>query len=90
MTASKLPPTLAQILKALGDAIVEAVSVAPLGAPGGTIYAVLMTHGCTLEVFEQIMDALVASGRLERRGDLYFVKGAKHVKHSILPTQHPR
>jgi hypothetical protein len=63
------------ILKAVGDSIIGAVKAAgPLGAPGGTLYAALMTYGCTLEQFNQIMDVLVQVGKLEKRGELYFAK----------------
>jgi hypothetical protein len=61
-------------LKAVGDAIIETVSLAgPLGAPGGHIYAALMTHGATLEQYDQIMSDLVRAGKLRKRGDCYFL-----------------
>jgi len=41
---------------------------------GGTLYAVLMTYGCTMEQFEQLTSALVAAGKLEKRGQLYFAR----------------
>jgi hypothetical protein len=58
----------------LVDGIVESVRAAgPLGAPGGLMYAALMAHGCTLSQFQTIMGTLVDLGKLERRGQLYFV-----------------
>jgi hypothetical protein len=37
-----------QLLKLLADAIIDSVRAAgPLGAPGGVLYAALMTHGLT-------------------------------------------
>ena len=65
-------------LKAVAKAITEAVAIAgPLGAPGGHLYAALMSAGCTLSQFEQIMSGLVNAGVLTKRGECYFVKGAK-------------
>lgn len=62
-------------LKAICDAIVDGVATAgKFGTPGGTIYAMLMSAGCTLEQYEQIMGVLVAAGKLEKRGHLYFIK----------------
>ena len=66
-----------QAIKAIADAIVEAVRAGgPTGAPGGVIYAALMAHGISLEQYEQIMEALVRVGRLRRSGQLYFINGA--------------
>ena len=45
--------------------------IGPSGAPGGTIYAALMTHGCTFEQYEQIMSGLVGAGLVRKSGDLY-------------------
>lgn len=64
----------AHALRQVADAIIEAVKAAgPLGAPGGPLYAALMTAGCTLHQFEQIMGALVRVGKLSKRGDCYFI-----------------
>jgi len=51
----------------------------PLGAPGGHLYAALMSAGCTLNQFEQIMSGLVQSGDLAKRGECYF-PGMKEMK----------
>ena len=65
-------------LRAIAKAITETVALAgPLGAPGGHLYAALMSAGCTLNQFEQIMSGLVNAGVLTKRGECYFVKGAK-------------
>jgi len=62
------------LLRMVADAIIESVAVAgKQGAPGGSLYAALMTHGFTYEQFEQIMSGLVKTGKLEKRGQLYFV-----------------
>jgi hypothetical protein len=61
-------------LKQIADAIIESVKAAgPLGAPGGTIYAALMAHGCTLNQYEQIMAGLVRAGKLRKSGECYHV-----------------
>jgi hypothetical protein len=61
-------------LKAVGDAVIASVAAAGLlGCPGGILYAALMAHGCTLEQFEKLMDALVSIKQLEKRGQLYFI-----------------
>jgi len=63
-----------QALKAIGDGIVDAVRAAgPMGCPGGTLYAALMTQGCTLQQFESIMSGLVRAGKLRKSNNLYFV-----------------
>lgn len=60
-------------LRELLAAVVDAVKVAGSnGAPGGVLYSALMAHGCTLAQFEGVMGALVRTGKLERRGELYF------------------
>ena len=61
-------------IKAIADAIVDAVKAAgSLGAPGGHLYAPLMAH-MTSAQFQQFMDALVATGKVTRRGQLYFAE----------------
>ncbi len=39
------------------------------------MYAALMSQGCTLNQFESIMGALVRLGRVEKRGECYFLAG---------------
>jgi hypothetical protein len=56
----------------IGLTIVAAVKAAgPLGVPGGTIYAGLMGHGCTLSQFENLMSILLQSGKIIKKGQLY-------------------
>jgi hypothetical protein len=56
------------------EAVVDAVRAGgPEGVPGGTLYAALMSVGCTYEQFEHIMSALVKFGKLRKSGKLYFV-----------------
>lgn len=66
-----------KMLRLVADAVTESVNHCPNGMPGGTLYAALMTHGCSLETFNQIMDGLVSAGRIDKRGQLYFPRGAK-------------
>ena len=63
-----------QTLRNIGRAILESVQAAgALGAPGGIIYAALMTAGCTLPQYEQIMSGMVSAGILTQDGDCYHV-----------------
>ena len=61
-------------LRQIAGAIIETCKESPLGAPGGHIYAALMTKGCTLNQYEQIMAGLVRAGKLEKLGDCYHYK----------------
>jgi len=68
----------AKALRMICDAVIDSVRAAgPLGAPAGTLYAVLMTHGATLDQFERLMAGLVSVGKLTKRGDLYFAEEAQ-------------
>jgi hypothetical protein len=61
----------AQAIRIVCGAIVDAVKeTGDLGAPGGVLYAVLQGN-LSLAQFEQIMGALVRTGKLLREGDLY-------------------
>lgn len=44
--------------------------------PGGTIYAALMTQGCTITQYEQLMAALVHAGMIEQKGLCYIATAA--------------
>jgi hypothetical protein len=62
----------AQAVRIVCGAIVDAVKEAgDLGAPGGVLYAVLQ-GSLSLAQFEQLMSALVRTGKLRRDGDLYY------------------
>ena len=43
-----------------------------MGCPGGIMYAAFMNVGMTLELFEQITDALVRAGRITKRGHCFY------------------
>jgi len=63
----------ATAMRLIFSAVIESVKAAgSLGAPGGIIYAALMTQGCSLSQFQSLMSALVRSGKLTQEGDLYF------------------
>lgn len=73
MNTAPMTPKQRAALAALVSATVEAIQEAgPSGAPGGVLYAALMTQGCTLAQFESLMGALVRTGRVKQRGHLYF------------------
>lgn len=62
--------TLILIASAILDTIKEADPV--IGAPAGPLYAAMANYGMSLQVFEQIMSALVKSGKLRKSGHCYF------------------
>ena len=64
-----------KVLALLVDAVVETIKESgPMGAPGGVLYAALMTRGFSLEEFEILMRVVVATGRVYKTGHLYFAK----------------
>lgn len=70
--------TLHQIktLRLVASAIIETVEASGhTGAPGGHLYAALMSTGMSLNQFEQIMTALVSKGFLRKEGHVYFSTG---------------
>jgi hypothetical protein len=48
-------------------------SAGPDGVSGGTLYAALMSQGCTMEQYTVLMDLLTSSGLLVKEGELYYV-----------------
>lgn len=42
-----------------------------LGAPAGHLYAAMMTGGCSLSQFQQIMGGLERAGFVAREGECY-------------------
>ena len=67
-----------EALRAISDAIADTIEQINesnnFGVPAGVLYAALSSHGCTLELFTLMIDKLVDSGRLERKGNLLFAK----------------
>lgn len=70
MTQDQKRAAILMIIDAIIDTIREA---GPLGAPGGVMYAALMAHGITLAQFEQLMGAIVRSGKVVKRGQCYHI-----------------
>jgi hypothetical protein len=63
----------ASALVGLCNTLIELVSThGANGMPAGHLYAELMAYGCSLERFESIMAVIVSSGRLTKRGHVYF------------------
>jgi hypothetical protein len=60
------------VLKIIADIVIEAIQASPQGAPGGHLYAALMSTGMTLEQFERLINLLVETGKVTKRGQLYF------------------
>lgn len=58
-----------EVLSAVYDVLAGAGSD---GVPAGSIYALLMAHGCTLEQYQGIEGMLVRTGLVSKRGDLLF------------------
>lgn len=63
----------ALLAKVVSAVVFSVGSAGPEGVPGGTIYAALMTQGCTLEQFTKLMSIITASGLLVKKGELYFL-----------------
>ena len=53
------------MLRQLAAAVIDT-----LPAQSGTLYAALMTQGCTLTQYEQILDALTQAGLIRQDGQL--------------------
>ena len=72
MKKIELTPQQARAIALMADAVVDAVKVAgPLGAPGGVLYAGLMSLGLSLGQFEALMSMLVRANVLKREGERY-------------------
>lgn len=60
-------------LLAIVDALVDVIKESgSQGVPGGTLYAALMAQGCNFQQFENLMSLLCESGKVVKRGQLYF------------------
>jgi uncharacterized membrane protein YozB (DUF420 family) len=57
--------------KRVCDAVIAVVNLMPTGAPAEPMYAALMPY-LSLAQFESMMRLLVETGRVTKRGDLYF------------------
>lgn len=59
-----------QALLALCALIAETIEECPEGVPEGTLYAMLMTIGCSLERFNTIVNIMVSAGKVKKQGHL--------------------
>ncbi len=58
-------------LNLIALAIRDTVTAAgDMGAPSGHVYAALMTHGCTLDQYNQIISAMTRTGMIRQSGNL--------------------
>lgn len=61
------------VLLLVANAIIDTVKEAgEYGAPGGTLYVACMVQGMSFDMFQQIMEGLVAANKLRKTGELYF------------------
>lgn len=66
------------VLRSVCHGVIEAVEAAgPMGAPGGHLYAALMTYGFSLHQFEGLMNGLVKAGKLVKVGHCYRIPGVE-------------
>jgi hypothetical protein len=54
------------------DAIVDTIKRNPAGIDEGSIYAVLLTQGCTPDQFNNIIGALTDAGKIRKQNGLLF------------------
>jgi hypothetical protein len=73
---TKFHPAAAAALAAIMDALLDAIETGgDQGVPAGTLYAAMMTFGCSLSMFNNLMDALIAEGCISKSNNLcYFIK----------------
>lgn len=68
-----MTPEQARAVVALAEVIEGTVNDSgPMGAPSGVIYAALMAHGVTLDVYQGIVGTLVRMGRIQQSGDVFY------------------
>ena len=61
-----------QALKLICDGIIESLKTNPSGTPEGSLYAIMMSQGCTLEQFNAIISGLCDAGMIRKQGNLLF------------------
>ena len=59
-------------MKELINAVLNTIAETPEGAPGGILYAGLMTKGLTYEGFQRLQAFVVSAGLVNINGDLWF------------------
>lgn len=61
-----------QAIKLIINSVVDSLKANPSGTPEGSLYAVMMTQGCSLEQFNAIIGALCDAGMIRKQGNLLF------------------
>ena len=61
-----------QAMRKILDAVIDAIKATPEGTPEGSLYALLMTQGCSLNQFQAIIGALCKAGKIRKEGHLLF------------------
>lgn len=73
---NQLSQSQVEAIRKLGDALVEAVELAgSQGAPASILYLAVMTVGISYDSFQNMMDALVAAGRVRRGPHHLYYRG---------------
>lgn len=73
MTPAEITTQRNRLIVDLCGSIIDAVAESgPSGIPGGTLYAGLMSAGCTMQQFDALMELCVRSGRITKSGQLYY------------------
>lgn len=74
----------AKAMREVARAILSAIIAGgTLGAPGGVLYAALMTAGCTFDQFNSIMRALNSTRMVEQHGDCWHITPAGRAFNSL-------
>jgi hypothetical protein len=61
-----------QALKLICDGVIDSLKTNPSGTPEGSLYAIMMSQGCTLEQFNAIISGLCNAGMIRKEGHLLF------------------
>jgi len=61
-----------QAIKMIVNSVVQSLKANPEGTPEGSLYAVMMSQGCSLEQFNAIIGALCDAGMIRKQGNLLF------------------
>jgi hypothetical protein len=76
MNSNIVDEVTAQYVRAIIETIKEVDQ--PMGAPGGLLYAALMTKGVGYHQFERLMSIAEQTGEIVKRGDCYFPVHKEH------------
>ncbi|PYS90897.1 MAG: hypothetical protein DMF62_03595 [Acidobacteria bacterium] len=67
-----MSPEVREAFRELCLGIAEEINASPQGVPAGPLYMAFATKGFSLEQFEAIMGALVATKKISKSGHQYF------------------